>query len=128
MTRKALIALLMLAVLAMGTVSCDKLSDKLAVGGGISGRVLNADGSPHGLVAVVLIDTKNGAEAQRQTAEDTGTFFFQKVKAGTYEIKVQGMSGSDIPCEKTEVKLAMGRTLQQDVKLLPMDQAPPAQP
>jgi hypothetical protein len=96
------------------------MAEKLKVSGGISGRVLNPDGSPRGLVMLILTDAKTGAEVNRMSAEDTGTFFFQKVDPGTYIIKVQGMgkSGSEIPSDQKEIKLSMGRTLTSDVQLL----------
>lgn len=126
---RKLIWIMLLLTLAVTALSCDKL-DKLKVGGGIAGKVLNADGSPHGLVMLVLIDTKTGSEFTRMTAEDTGTFFFQKVDPGTYKIQVQGMgkSGHVIPSDEKEIKLSMGRTIQTEVHLLPTDDsAAPAQ-
>jgi len=123
MVRKLIWVLLVAALCVYGT-GCDKIG-KLGVTGGISGKVMNPDGSPHGLVALVLVDRKTGAETQQQTAEDTGNFFFQKVPAGTYFIKVEGLTGHEIPSDQTDVKLAMGRTVEHDVHLNPPSDAPP---
>jgi hypothetical protein len=122
MKRIIALALLVSALVAFGT-GCDKIRDMTSnVKGGVSGEVLNPDGSPHGYVMVVLVDSKSGAEVQRQTAEDTGMFFFQGVKGGSYKIQVKGTSGGAIPSEEKEFSLAMGRTIKEDVHLT----APPS--
>jgi hypothetical protein len=107
------------AIILLAAVnSCDKLNEKMNVTGNVAGRVLNSDGSPRGYVSVLLLN-ETGAEVQRQNAEDSGSFFFTKVPAGTYTFKVMAGSTMELPCETTSVNLGLGKTKQVDVKLKP---------
>jgi hypothetical protein len=119
--RNVLISLLAVLCLA-GAGSCNKLAEKMDLPGKIAGKVLNADGSGRGYVSVILL--KDGAEVQRQNAEDTGNFFLDKIDPGTYTFRIEAMGGGgkELPSEPLEVKLAMGKTKQVEIKLLPEQQ------
>jgi hypothetical protein len=119
--------IVLLSLLAIGLLAqpgCKQLGEKLNVKGNITGRVLNADGSPRGYVSVALMD-EAGAEVQRQTAEDSGNFFFSGVPGGTFTVKVFAGADKELPVEPLTVKLGLGKTKQIEVQLKPEEQQQP---
>lgn len=116
MKSRILVAAICLTALAF-IAGCPKLN----IPGNLAGQVLNEAGQGQGYVSVAVVDAETGHEAGRLTAEDSGSFFFEKVDAGTYLVKTYSMSGKELPNDCQPVKLGAGRTINVVVTLLPQD-------
>lgn len=95
--------------------SCDKIN----VPGNIAGQILNEAGQGQGYMSIHCIDAETGREADIQTAEDSGNFFFSKVEPGKYELKTFSMAGVEIPNDCEGVTLTAGRTLNVVITVYP---------
>lgn len=116
MKSRILVAAICLTALAL-VAGCPKLN----IPGNLAGQVLNEAGQGQGYISVAVVDQETGREADRMTAEDSGSFFFEKVDAGTYIIKTYSMSGKELPNDSKPVKLGTGRTINVVVTLIPED-------
>lgn len=108
-------ALLLAAVLLLAALGCDKLN--INIPGNVQGQVINAAGQGQGYLSIKLCEATSGKEVQVMTAEDSGTFFFEKVPAGEYIVKVVNVGGSELPCDAKSFRLGTGKTVRLTVTL-----------
>lgn len=105
------LALSALLIIAAAT-GCDKLKD---IPANFSGQVLDTAGVQQGYVSVALIDTETGQETYRETTEDTGNFFFEKIEPGKYTVKVLRGGSDEMPNDLGEVSISPGKTVEKTI-------------